>query len=95
MPIRGAGVKRTGKFAEIERVIVSHGFQRGCPGRMASPGFYFYSRAGYVIQIQHGRKAGITKPDGAAETISTRHLINLDTELDQIVMSIEESEENK
>lgn len=94
IPIKGAGVKRTGKFAEIERVIVSHGFAHGAPNRMPCPGFYFFSRAGYVVQIQHGRKVGITKPDGTAETVSTRHLITLDTALDQIVMEIEEAEEN-
>lgn len=95
MPIQGAGVKRTGKFADIERVIRSHGFARGAPNRMPSPGFYFYSRGGYVIQIQHGRKVGITKPDGTVETVSARRLVVLDSALDIVVMEIEEAEELK
>jgi hypothetical protein len=92
MPVRGHRVQRSGKFDDIVGVIKSHGFKNGAPNRMACPGFYFYNRAGYVLQILPARKIKITRPDGTASTVSARRLITLDTELDQIVMDIEEQQ---
>jgi len=94
VPIKGARVKRSGRFRDIERLILNHGFAHGAPNRMPSPGFYFYQRAGFVIQIMPKRQINITRPDRQAEKISARHLVTLDSALDVIVMEIEEAEEN-
>ena len=51
MPIRGAKVRRSKWFNEITQSLQDRGFKRGAPDRIACPGFYFYSRDGYVIQI--------------------------------------------
>jgi hypothetical protein len=95
MPVRGSRVQRSGMFAEIERLILNHDFQRGAPNRMPCPGFYFYHRAGFVIQMLPARQTKITHPDGTARIVSARRLVTLDTELDQIVMLIEEQREQK
>jgi hypothetical protein len=92
VPIRGAGIKKTKAFFDVERVIANHGFGHGAPNRMPSPGFRFYSRGGYVVQILNGRRVSITHPDGTSQVISARKLVNVDTALDQIVIAIEEQE---
>jgi hypothetical protein len=98
VPIKGKGVKRTGSFAEIERLIIGHGFRHGAPNRWPSPGFYFYSRGAWVIQICHGRTLTITGPKGRPEglsVVSTKNLSKLDSILDELVLDIEEdAEEN-
>lgn len=95
MPLRGHRVQRSGRFADIEAVIKSHGFGKGAPNHPPCPGFYFYSRDGYVIQLLPARRIKITSPDRSERVISARPLVNLDTELDQIVMCIEEEQEKK
>lgn len=92
MPVKGAGVRRTGKFADIERVITSHGFQRGAPNHPPCPGFYFYSRDGFVVQILHGRRVSITRPDRSVQIVSAQRLITLDTAMDILQMEIEEQQ---
>ena len=92
MPVRGSKVGRSGRFHDIEAVIVSHGFQRGAPNHPPCPGFYFYSRAGYVIQIMPARMISITHPDGSVEKISARRVVTLDSALDIITMQIEEQQ---
>jgi hypothetical protein len=89
LPIRGAKVGRGKWFHDIESVILNHGFARGAPGRMASPGFYFFNRAGFVIQILPEHAIRITRPDGQAETISSRRVVTVDSVLDGLVMEIE------
>lgn len=94
MPLRGHRVQRSGRFDEIVAVIKSHGFVSGCPGRMPSLGFYFFNRAGFVLQLLPERKVSITRPDRSVQIVSARRLVNLDSALDVIVMDIEEAEEN-
>lgn len=95
MPLRGHRVQRSGRFADIEAVIKSHGFGKGAPNHPPCPGFYFYSRDGYVIQILPARRIKITSPDRREEIISARRLVNLDSALDVIAMDIEEAEEQQ
>jgi hypothetical protein len=92
VPIRGKGVKRTEAFRETERMILSRGFRSGAPGRFPSPGFHFYSRSRYVLQICNGRTLAITRPDGTVEVVSTKNLTKLDTALDQLILEIEEQQ---
>jgi hypothetical protein len=92
VPIRGAGIKKTKAFFDVERVITSHGFRHGAPNRMPSPGFRFYSRNGYVVQVLNGRRVSITAPDGSVQVISARKLVNVDTALDCVILEIEEQE---
>ena len=94
MPIRGAKIRRSGKFDDIVAVIKSHGFVSGCPGRMPSPEFYFFNRGGFILQLLPERKVSITRPDRSVQIVSARRLVNLDSALDVIVMDIEEAEEN-
>jgi hypothetical protein len=93
MPVKNAGIRRTGKFADVERVINSHGFVRATrPGYGPSPGFYYYGRAGFLVQILNGRRVSITRPDGQVEIVSARRLVVLDSALDCVVLEIEENE---
>jgi hypothetical protein len=92
LPIRGAKVGRGKWFGEIKVVILNHGFASGAPGRMASPGFYFFNRAGFVIQILPEHAIRITRPDGATETIHARRVVKVDSVLDGIVMQIEDQQ---
>jgi hypothetical protein len=92
MPVRGAKVRRSGRFADIEAVIKSHGFVSGCPGRMASPGFYFFHRGGFVLQILPARKVRIVRPDRSKQIVSARRLVDVDSALEIVILEIEESE---
>jgi hypothetical protein len=91
LPIRGAKVGRGKWFGEIKVVILNHGFASGAPGRMASPGFYFFNRAGFVIQILPEHTISVTRPDGAQQKISSRRIVKVDSILDALVMEIEDA----
>jgi hypothetical protein len=93
MPVKGAGIKRGEWFHDAKRIILNHGFQSGAPGRMACPGFHFFSRAGFVLQIMPALTLGIRRPDGTEQRIPARNVGKLDSILDALILELESSEE--
>jgi hypothetical protein len=94
LPVKGSGVSRSGQFPDVARLVMNHGFTSGAPGRMVSPGFYFYHRGAYVIQILPDRQIGITRPNGMVETESVERMTKANFILSAIVRYIEAAEEN-
>jgi hypothetical protein len=74
MPVRGSRVRRSKWFNDVTHALQEHGFQPGAPGRMACPGFYFFNRAGVVVQILPENTLHITRPDGTQRLESAREL---------------------
>jgi hypothetical protein len=89
MPVRGAKVRRSKWFNDITQALQERGFQRGAPGRMACPGFYFFNRDRFVIQILPENTLHITRPDGTARLESARELSKVNSILDALVLDIE------
>jgi hypothetical protein len=89
MPVRGARVRRSKWFYEITQSLADHGFRRGAPGHFACPGFYFFNRDGYIIQILPRNTIRITRPSGAVETESVSRISKVNFILGAIVRFIE------
>jgi hypothetical protein len=89
MPIRGARVRWSKWFDEMTKALQEHGFQRGAPGVIPCPGFYFYSRDGHTIQILPERKIRITRPNGMVDVETVRQLSKVNFILGALVRYIE------
>jgi len=89
MPVRGARVRRSKWFNDITQALQERGFQRGAPGRMACPGFYFFNRDGFVIQILLENTLHITRADGTVRLESARELSKVNSILDALVLDVE------
>ncbi len=89
MPVKGSIVRRSRWFGEITQTLEAHGFKRGAPGVVPCPGFHYFSRDGYVIQIRPENTIRITRPNGAVEDESVRRMSKANFILDAIVRYIE------
>jgi hypothetical protein len=89
MPVRGAKVRRSKWFYEITQTLADHGFQRGAPGHFACPGFYFFNRDGYIVQILPKNAIRIARPNGTVETESVSRISKANFILDALIRYIE------
>jgi hypothetical protein len=64
VPLRGAKVRRSTWFRNVTAALEARQFRRGAPGVSACPGFYFYSRDGYRVQICADTTLQIQRPSG-------------------------------
>jgi hypothetical protein len=94
MPVRGARVRRSKWFYEITQTLADHGFRRGAPGHFACPGFYFFNRDGYIVQILPKNAIRITRPNGTVETESVSRMSKANFILSAIARYIDDQRES-
>jgi hypothetical protein len=90
MPVRGAKVRRSSWFVAVENALHQRHFDRcGSSSGIVSPGFYFYGRAGYRVQIAPKNTLRIFKPCGHVAEYRVPELRDVIFTLDALELSIE------